>query len=141
MRIIAPIYTVIATILVLSCPLNAQPIDNNDFILAKKSFQDEFYEVAARTFEKFISENPHSPDIIEAQLLLGESFVHLERFNDAVGQLDVVIATEDSGSFKGEAVYWKAEIYFKTRDFEKARELYNRILTELASSKYALYAE
>ena len=139
MKTIAAIYIIIGAILV--TPLLAQGMENNDFILAKKSFQDGFYEIAARSFEKFISDNPSNEGIIEARLLLGEALVHLERFNDAIIELEVVLDSGISGLVKAEAIYWKAEIYFRTRDFEKARELYAKLLKDHPSSKYTPHAE
>ena len=78
MRYLGPIYT-IYLILTLCTSIAAEPA-GNDFTLAKKSFQDGFYEIAANSLEKFISENPQTPDILEAKLLLGESLVHVQRF-------------------------------------------------------------
>ncbi|MBU1146901.1 MAG: tetratricopeptide repeat protein, partial [Candidatus Omnitrophica bacterium] len=142
MRNIGAIYITIGAILVLSLtPLLAQGMENNDFILAKKSFQDGFYEIAARSFEKFISDNPNNEGIIEARLLLGESFVHLERFNDAIKEFEVVLNSGISDLIKAEAIYWKAEIYFRTRDFGKARELYAKLLSDHPLSKYTPHAE
>ena len=140
MRVIRAVY-IISSILVLSTALAAEPLNSNDFILAKKSFEDGFYEIAARSFEKFISENPHDLGMLEAQLLLGESLVHLGRFNDATERIDAVINSEEAARFKDEAIYWKAEIYFRTRDYKKAKGLYNEILNDFASSRYAPYAE
>jgi len=31
----------------------------------------------------------------------------------------------EAADFKDEAMYWKSEIYFRTRDYEKAREIYS----------------
>ncbi|MEK6732776.1 MAG: tetratricopeptide repeat protein, partial [Candidatus Omnitrophota bacterium] len=139
MRAIKYIFITISAILVLYTSLNAE--ENSDFSLGKKSFQDGFYEVAAKSLEKFLSEKPEGPDILDARLLLGESCVHLNRFSDAMAQLDSVINSEAKPDMKDEAAYWKSEIYFRTRDFEKARELYSAILDRSPSSNYAPYVK
>ncbi|MCX5687267.1 MAG: hypothetical protein NTV71_01245, partial [Candidatus Omnitrophica bacterium] len=72
MRSIRYIYIIIFSILSLYTPLNAE--ENSDFILGKKSFQDGFYEIAAKSFKKFLSEKPSEADTLEARLLLGESY-------------------------------------------------------------------
>ena len=137
MRVIRYIFIIIAAILVLYTSLNAE--ENSDFILGKKSFQDGFYEIAAKSFQKFLSENPANASALEARLLLGESCVYLNRFSDAMQELDAVISSDTKADSKDEAMYWKAEIYFRTRDFGKARELYKAILTEFPKSNYAAY--
>ena len=117
------------------CPvptLNAE--ENSDFTLGKKSFQDGFYEIAAKSLQNFLSEKPIGADALEARLLLGESYVHLDRFSDAMQELDAVINSEINSDFKDEAIYWKSEIYFRARDFEKARGLYDTILTGFPKS-------
>ena len=134
MRAIRYIFIIISAILVLYTSLNAE--ENSDFTLGKKSFQDGFYEIAAKSFQKFLSENPADTNVLEARLLMGESCVYLNRFSDAMQELDAVINSEIKTDSKDEAMYWKAEIYFKTRDFEKAREIYNVILTEFPKSNY-----
>ncbi len=140
MNLITNIFIILSFILTLGLPLLAEPVQNNDFIVARKSFQDGFYDIAAKSFQKFISQSPQDADVAEARLLLGESLVHLKRFNDAIKELDRVIGLEGVKGFKAEALYWKAEIYFKTKDFQRAKELYNKLIKDSPSSKYVSYA-
>jgi hypothetical protein len=66
MRSIKHIFITISAILVLYTSLNAE--ENSDFSLGKKSLQDGFYEIAAKSFEKFLSEKPGDADTLNARL-------------------------------------------------------------------------
>jgi TolA-binding protein len=67
--------------------------------------------------------------------------VHLDKYSDAIRELDVItMSVATTPDLMVEAVYWKGEVYFKARDFEKAREFYNKVLTGFPSSNYASFA-
>ncbi|MFH1783194.1 MAG: tetratricopeptide repeat protein [Candidatus Omnitrophota bacterium] len=137
MRIVAAIYIVILSIFILQSPLTAETLtENSDFILAKKSFLDGFYEIAANSLEKFIKENPSDLSILDARLLLGESFVQIDKYNDAIMELDTVLRLTQDEDMKVEAAYWKAETYFRSKDFKTSKELYTSIITDHPESNY-----
>lgn len=114
---------------------------NSDFTLAKKAFQDEFYDVAVKSFKRFLSEFPNDTNAVEAHLYLGEAYLHLNDSSNAIKEFDIVLSFSGSDEFKDDALYWKAEIYLRTKERDKARLVYNKLASDFPKSEYCPYVK
>jgi len=56
--------------------------------VAKKAFEDGFYEVSLGLLERFLKEYPASAKANEANLLIGECCFHQNRFLDALNKFE-----------------------------------------------------
>lgn len=111
--------------------------------MAKKAFEDGFYEVSMGLLERFLKNYPDSPKVNEANLLIGECYFHQNRFLEALNKFDGLINQSSSKSIKDALLYWIAEVHFKGNSFDKAATYYKRVVDEFPNSVYspaALYS-
>ena len=109
--------------------------------VAKKAFEDGFYDVALGLFARFLKNYPASTKIAEVNLLTGECYFHQNRYIDALakfeGLLNQSLLAKD---IKDAILYWIAEVHFRGNDFTKAATYYQRIIEEFPKSPYAVHA-
>ncbi|MFH0827295.1 MAG: tetratricopeptide repeat protein [Candidatus Omnitrophota bacterium] len=104
--------------------------------VAKKAFDDGFYDVSQNLLERFLLQYPRSPKTPEAHLLLGRSFFHQNKFLEALAKFEELIPQPQAKTFKDVSLYWMAEVHFKGNSFGKAASFYKKIIDEFPTSAY-----
>jgi len=110
--------------------------EEETLFVAKKAFEDGFYEVSLGLLERFLKNFPESPKAAEANLLIGECFFHQGRFLDALSKFEDLLKSPEAKSIKDACLYWIAEVHFKGNNFQKAAEYYKMIVDEIPKSSY-----
>src|SRR3990167_5510712 len=62
--------------------------EEESLFVAKKAFEDGFYEVSLGLLERFLNNYPDSPKATEANLLIGECYFHQNRFLEALNKFE-----------------------------------------------------
>ncbi len=114
--------------------------EEDEFIFAKKAFEDKFYEVAKGQLESFVKKYPRSDRIVQAQLMLGQCNYHLDKLLPAISELEKVLNRPRQINVTDVAFYWLGEIYLKGKDFSAARDYFGRVVNEFPDSEYRNYA-
>ncbi|MBM3249848.1 MAG: tetratricopeptide repeat protein [Candidatus Omnitrophica bacterium] len=133
-------------IFLLAChlPVNARTLfaedsskEEESLFVAKKAFEDGFYEVSLDLLERFLKSYPDSSKAAEAKLLIGRSLYHQNRFLDALAKFEELYKDPGAGQIKDASLYWIAEVHFKGNNFDKAALYYKRVWDEFPKSSYA----
>ncbi|MFH1189829.1 MAG: tetratricopeptide repeat protein, partial [Candidatus Omnitrophota bacterium] len=115
---------------------NSDPA-KDDFILAQKAFEDQFYDISQEQMERFLAAYPQSEYKDEAHLTLGRSYLMLGKSAQALNEFDLVLSSASANRFYDGAVYWSAEAYFRGKDFKQALVQYQKLTDDFPNSKYA----
>jgi len=113
-----------------------QSKEEETFFVAKKAFEDGFYEVSLGLFGRFLKDYPDSEGVSEAHLLIGESFFYQGRYSEALNKFQSLLNQPKASNFKDAVYYWIAEVNFKSNNFLKAAEYYRKVLDEFPNSSY-----
>ena len=117
-----------------------QSKEEEALFVAKKAFEDGFYDVALGLFERFLKNYPNSLKISEVNLLIGQCYYRQNRFLDALAKFEELQGQAVSQNIKDAVLYWIAEVHFKGNNFTKANQYYKAIIDEFPKSSYCLYA-
>jgi len=110
------------------------------FFVAKKAFQDGFYDVSLGLLERFLKSYPSSAKAADADLLIGQCYFHQNRFLDALEKFESLLKEPNAKNIQDAVLYWIAEVHFKGNNFSRAAEYYKKIIDEIPSSAYAVSA-
>jgi TolA-binding protein len=113
------------------------PKEEESLFVAKKAFEDGFYEVSLGLFEKFLKNYPNSSKAPEVNLLIGQCYFHQNRFLDALAKFEELASTPSAGNVKDAAIYWIGEVHFRGNVFNKAAQYYKMVVDEFPKSSYA----
>ncbi|MFA5287047.1 MAG: tetratricopeptide repeat protein [Candidatus Omnitrophota bacterium] len=113
-----------------------QSKEEEAIFVAKKAFEDGYYEVSLSLLERFLNNFPNSSKVGEARLLVGECYFYQNRFLDALDKFEGLLKNPASKNLKDATLYWIAEVYLKSNNFSKASALYHRIIDEFPNSSY-----
>jgi len=117
-----------------------QSKEEEALFVAKKAFEDGFYDVALGLFERFLKNYPNSPKVPEVNLLIGQCYYRQNRFLDALAKFEELQGQGIAQNIKDAVLYWIAEVHFKGNNFTKANQYYKAIIDEFPKSSYAVYA-
>ena len=104
--------------------------------MAKKAFEDGFYEVSLGLLERFLNDYPDSSKSPEANLLVGECYFHQSKFIEALTKFETLLKDPQAQGIKDAVYYWIAEVNFKGDNFTKAAVYYKDIIEEFPNSSY-----
>lgn len=104
--------------------------------VAKKAFEDGFYEVSIGLLERFLRNYPDSPRQAEVELLIARSYLQQNKNVEALNKLDALLGQEYARNIRDACLYWLAEVYFKGNSFNKAATYYRRVIQEFPHSAY-----
>ena len=104
--------------------------------MAKKAYEDGFYDVALGMLERFKKEYPDSAKTSEARLLIGQSYFHQGSYPEALNTLEALLADPKVANLKDAIYFWMAELYFKGNNFEKAVTFYQKLINDFPQSSY-----
>ncbi|MDD2679843.1 MAG: tetratricopeptide repeat protein [Candidatus Omnitrophica bacterium] len=136
------VLSVILLVLFSLSRLAAQEITTNlkeeeTLFMAKKAFEDGFYEVSLGLLERFLHDYPGSSKAKEAELLVGECYFHQNKFMEALAKFEALLKDPQAESIKDALYYWMAEVNFKGDNFTQATAYYKNIIREFPKSSYA----
>jgi TolA-binding protein len=104
--------------------------------VAKKAFEDGFYEVSLGLLERFLKNYPASSKAMEANLLIGRCYFQQNRFLDALAKFGELLNQPQASNIKDAVLYWIAEVHFKGNSFNTAATHYKMIIDEFPGSSY-----
>ncbi|MDP2923793.1 MAG: tetratricopeptide repeat protein [Candidatus Omnitrophota bacterium] len=122
-----------------TCNLYAQGANKEEETLyvAKKAFEDGFYEVAISLLERFLKNYPASPKLPQVKLLIGQCYFHQNRFLDALAKFEELLSQPSAKNIRDEILYWIGEVHFRGNAFTRAGQYYKMIIDESPKSAYA----
>ncbi len=106
------------------------------FFVAKKAFDDGFYDVSLSLFERFLENFPSSYQKAEASLYIGECFFYQNKFLDALNKFEELKDQQFAEKLKDAVTYWIAEVHFRGNNFAKAIQYYQAIIDNFPKSEY-----
>jgi TolA-binding protein len=105
--------------------------------MAKKAFEDGFYEVSLGLLERFLNDYPDSARKPEVNLLIAQCYLHQSRFLDALAKFEALLNEPEAKSIKDAVYYGIAEVHFKGNNFSQAASYYKNVISEFPNSSYA----
>jgi len=104
--------------------------------MAKKAYEDGFYEVSLGMLERFRKNYKDSAKAWQATLLSGECYFYQGRYLDALNIFESLSNNPESDSFKDELYFWMGEVHFKSNNFQKAAMFYQKLIDNFPQSSY-----
>jgi len=114
--------------------------EDESLFVAKKAFEDGFYEVSLGLLERFLQSYPASPRAGEVNLLIGQCYFRQGKFLDALTKFEELLNNPAARDIRDAVIYWIAEVHFKGNSFNKAAAYYKIIIDEFPQSAYSVYA-
>ena len=90
------------------------------FILGKKAFNDQFYDVAITQIENYLRKYPAGRYVDEAHILLGQSYFYKKNYTKALHEFRTALDSADSEEFNSLALYWDGEVNYESADYAEA---------------------
>ncbi|MFA5155973.1 MAG: tetratricopeptide repeat protein [Candidatus Omnitrophota bacterium] len=112
------------------------PKEEEALFVAKKAFEDGFYEVSLGLLERFLKNYPDSVKLAEVDLLTGQCFFRQNKFLDALNKFEGLLNKPAAKGIQDAVNYWIAEVHFKGGNFSKAREYYQKVIDGFPESEY-----
>ena len=126
------------TLLIISSGLaNEDPKETELLFMAKKAYEDGFYEVSLGMLERFQKNYKDSAKIPQAILLSAECYFYQGRYLEALNIFESLAASPQANNFKDELYFWMGEVHFKGGNFQKAALLYQKLLDDYPQSAFA----
>ena len=97
----------------------SQPADNL-LEAGKKAFSDGFYDVAAASFRRVVSDYPQAAAALEAEYLLGVSQFYAGKWEESISALGGFQARHPDSFLSSRAAYWIGAAQLKLGKYEKA---------------------
>ncbi|MFA5115161.1 MAG: tetratricopeptide repeat protein [Candidatus Omnitrophota bacterium] len=116
------------------------PKEEESFFVAKKAFEDGFYDVSLGLLERFLKNYPDSRRSADAELLIGECYFHQNKYMDALKKFEELLNQPEASAIKDAALYWTAEVHFKGNGFSRAASYYQAIIDGFPKSPYLVHA-
>ena len=113
------------------------PKETELLFMAKKAYEDGFYEVSLGMLERFQRDFKGSSKSSQAVLLRGQCYFYQGRYFEALNIFESLIKLPESDSFKDALYFWIAEVHFKGGNFEKAALLYQKLIDNFPQSSFA----
>jgi len=111
--------------------------DGELLFMAKKAYEDGFYEVSLGMLERLNKEYPGSSYALQATLLSGQCYFYQGRYLEALNIFEVLSNNPQSGSFRDALYFWMGEVHFKGNNFEKSALLYQKLIDNFPRSSFA----
>jgi TolA-binding protein len=105
--------------------------------MAKKAYEDGFYEVSLGMLERLQEESKDFAKLSEARLLSGQCYFYQGRYLEALNIFEALVNDTEAGNLFDALYFWMAEVNFKGNNFEKAAALYQKIVNDFPQSVYA----
>ncbi|MCR4336591.1 MAG: tetratricopeptide repeat protein, partial [Candidatus Omnitrophica bacterium] len=103
------------------------------FLIAQKSFDDGFYDVAIRYIQKFVEQFPQSEKNVQAKLLLGQCYFFKGQYLKAFDIFEKLLPYSE---FKDATLFWLGETHLKGEDYKQAEDYYRQLIDIYPNSTY-----
>jgi TolA-binding protein len=117
--------------------LFSKELEEEKFYIARKAFEDGFYEASISLFKRFIEEFPQSQKIYLAKLYIAKSYYFKKEYLKAQELLKKI---EDVEGLKDEVFYWLGEVNFQGKNFSEAFNYAKQIIDGSPFSKFYWWA-
>ncbi|MCG2708395.1 MAG: tetratricopeptide repeat protein [Candidatus Omnitrophica bacterium] len=104
--------------------------------MAKKAYEDGFYEVSLGMLERFKKDYQDSANLPQAALLAGQCYFYQGRYLEALNIFEALTNNPESGNFKDDLYFWMGEVHFKGNNFQKAALLYQKLIDNFPRSSF-----
>ncbi|MDD5476597.1 MAG: tetratricopeptide repeat protein [Candidatus Omnitrophica bacterium] len=122
------------------CLAYENPKETELLFMARKAYEDGFYEVSLGMLERFQKEYGNSSEVKQARLLSGQCYFQQGRYLESLNIFEGLFNDPECSSFKDALYFWMAEVHFKGSNFEKAAAFYQKLITEFPQSPYVAAA-
>lgn len=112
--------------------------ERRDFEAARVSLDDGQYPFAEKLLAAFLVENPASPLIPDATLLLARARYHQQKWDEALAVLQPGLPT--AGTLSDQYQYWVAEILYAQGRMDEAATAYAEVISKHPDSSIVLSA-
>ncbi len=130
----------IASLVICLLPLSIQAYQRSseaDFIYAKRLYEDGLYDLAAEALERYIESFPDSPDLIDAAVLIGESYYADGDYKKARNAFQRLAMDYPDDQRSMRALTRIADCYLALNDRERAAKSLMRVPVFFPSSALA----
>ncbi|HTZ10938.1 MAG TPA: tetratricopeptide repeat protein [Candidatus Margulisiibacteriota bacterium] len=110
--------------------------EKESLFVAKKAFEDGFYDVSLGLAERFLKSYPDSDQRPQVSLLIGECYFHQSKFLEALAQFEPLLQDPSAKDIQDAVLYWIAEVHFKGNSFSKSATFYKKIIDDFPKSTY-----
>ncbi len=111
--------------------------EEESLFVAKKAFEDGFYEVSLGLLDRFLNNYPDSKNAAQAGLLRGQCYFYQNKSLEALDIFNKLQGLDSAKNIRDAVVYWIAEVYFRNNNFNKAAESYRKIISDFPKSTYS----
>jgi tetratricopeptide (TPR) repeat protein len=112
------------------------PKETELLFMAKKAYEDGFYEVSLGMLERFRKDYKGSAKILQAILLSGQCYFYQGRYLEALNIFEALVNNPESTELKDALYFWMGEVHFKGDNFEKAAALYQKLIDNFPQSSF-----
>jgi tetratricopeptide (TPR) repeat protein len=129
--------------LAVNCPGQESAKEEEALFVAKKAFEDGYYEVSLGMLQRFLNNYPGSSRECEAGLMIAQCYFYQNKFFEALGKLEALLKNSSCADIKDALNYWLGEVYFKSDNFPRASLYYLKVIQDYPNSSYsplALYS-
>ena len=117
--------------------------EDSEFLGAECLFLSAQYQPAAVKYDAFIRKNPVSRYVPEAYLNLGQSYINLKKYVEAINSLKMVLDKYGESESAGIAAYWIGEASLRNDDTQNALKYYSLAYENYPKNRlrdFALYS-
>lgn len=104
--------------------------------MAKKAYEDGFYEVSLGMLERFKNDFKDSAKSAQVSLLSGQCYFNQGRYLEALNIFEKLLNGPSARFLKDAIYFWIAEVHFKGGNFEKSAAFYQKLIDEYGQSAY-----
>jgi TolA-binding protein len=117
----------------------ASALDEADrlYLVGEQALADQFYPVAKRTLDRFVTQYPRDARAPRATLMLGKARLALNEPQPALEAFQKAQTFLSSPAELLEVKFWEAEALFRLKRFSEARSAYDTVVRADASSPLA----
>jgi TolA-binding protein len=112
------------------------PKESELLFMARKAYEDGFYEVSLGMLERFQKTYPGSDKYTQAALLSGQCYFYQGRYLEALNIFESLANNPAAVNLKDALYFWTAEVHFKGNNFDKAAQLYQKLIDNFSQSSF-----
>jgi len=112
------------------------PKETELLFMAKKAYEDGFYEVSLGMLERFQKNYQGSAKIPQAILLSGQCYFYQGRYLEALNIFESLEYRPQADNLRDELYFWMGEVHFKGNNFQKAAAFYQKLIDNYPQSSY-----
>ena len=112
------------------------PKETELLFMAKKAYEDGFYEVSLGMLERFQKDYKDSAKTVQATILSGECYFYQGRYLEALNIFETLVDNPQAVKFNDAIYFWMGEVHFKGNNFQKSVEFYQKLIDNFPQSSY-----